>query len=277
MSFRRLLLDVQGSIATVTLNRPEQLNAIDDDMRHDFAELVGQLAGDAAIRVVIFAGAGRAFCAGGSVEHFEREWNGVEFRARSGRLSAFFDELEMLEKPVIAAIHGACTGAGLALALALSTPLMAQLSLPRPSPNASVQQLVGVTEIKVDYSRPGVMERKIWGELVPYDKVWRTGANEPTIITISKDVKVNGSELKAGSYSIHSIPTTGDWTVIFNSAADPKAGYSYDETKKIYTSRFHAGASRAEHAGRPRVGRIAGAVHLVASRRPRPRDGARDP
>jgi hypothetical protein len=120
-----------------------------------------------------------------------------------------------------------------ALALAVTVPALAQLSLPRPSPNASVGQLVGVTDVTVVYSRPGVKERKIWGELVPYDKVWRTGANEQTIITFSKDVKVNGSELKAGSYSVHTIPTPGDWTVIFNSAADPKAFYSYDETKNV--------------------------------------------
>lgn len=120
-----------------------------------------------------------------------------------------------------------------ALALAISVPAFAQLALPRPSPNATVKQLVGVTDVTVAYSRPGVKDRKIWGDLVPYDKVWRTGANEATIITFSQDVKVNGAELKAGSYSLHTIPTTGDWTVIFNSVADPKAFYSYDETKNV--------------------------------------------
>ncbi|MBI2212257.1 MAG: DUF2911 domain-containing protein [Acidobacteria bacterium] len=120
-----------------------------------------------------------------------------------------------------------------AFALAVSLPALGQISLPRPSPNASVHQLVGVTDVTVVYSRPGVKERKIWGELVPFDKVWRTGANEATIITVTKDVKVNGSDLKAGSYSIHTIPTTGDWTIIFNSAADPKGFYNYDETKNV--------------------------------------------
>lgn len=120
-----------------------------------------------------------------------------------------------------------------ALALAVTLPALAQISLPRPSPNASVHQLVGVTDVTVSYSRPGVKERKIWGDLVPYDKVWRTGANEATIVTFSKDVKVNGSDLKAGSYSLHTIPTTGDWTVIFNSWADPKAFYNYDASKDV--------------------------------------------
>ncbi|MFA6957117.1 MAG: DUF2911 domain-containing protein [Thermoanaerobaculia bacterium] len=137
---------------------------------------------------------------------------------------------------------------GAALALAVSIPAFAQLSLPRPSPNASVGQLVGVTDVSVVYSRPGVKDRKIWGELVPYDKVWRTGANEATIITVSKDVKVNGSELKAGSYSIHTIPTPGDWTVIFNSEANPKGNYNYDETKNVLkvtvTPKAHAMTER---------------------------------
>lgn len=120
-----------------------------------------------------------------------------------------------------------------AVALSLSVPALAQLTLPRPSPNATVKQLVGVTDVTVSYSRPGVKGRKIWGELVPYDKVWRTGANEATIITFSQDVKVNGEALKAGSYSIHTIPTSADWTVIFNASADPKAFYNYDETKDV--------------------------------------------
>ena len=71
-----------------------------------------------------------------------------------------------------------------------------QFRTPRPSPSATLTQTVGVTDITIDYSSPGVKERKIWGDLVPYDKVWRTGANEVTSITFSDLVKINGNNLK---------------------------------------------------------------------------------
>jgi hypothetical protein len=90
-------------------------------------------------------------------------------------------------------------------------------------------QTVGLTDVTITYSRPGVKGRVIWGELVPYDKVWRTGANEATSITFSTDVKVNGQPLAAGTYSFHTIPTKSDWTVIFNKKADQWGSYSYDE------------------------------------------------
>jgi len=106
----------------------------------------------------------------------------------------------------------------------------AELNLPRVSQKAQVMQTVGLTDVTIDYSRPGVKGRTIWGELVPYDAVWRTGANEATTITFSTDVKVNGQALPAGTYSLHTIPTTGDWTVIFNKQADQWGSYAYDES-----------------------------------------------
>lgn len=102
-----------------------------------------------------------------------------------------------------------------------------QIDLPRPSPKATITQTVGVTEISINYSRPGVKERKIWGDLVPYGEVWRTGANENTTITFNTPVKVGGKELPAGTYGLQTIPTEGDWTVIFSKDAELWGAFNY--------------------------------------------------
>lgn len=119
--------------------------------------------------------------------------------------------------------------AALVAVAALANVSSAQLQLPRPSQKAQVMQTVGLTDVTITYSRPGVKGRVIWGGLVPYDKVWRTGANEATSITFSTDVKVNGQALAAGTYSFHTIPSKSDWTVIFNKKVDQWGSYSYDE------------------------------------------------
>jgi len=119
--------------------------------------------------------------------------------------------------------------AALSAALLADASSAADLQLPRPSQKSQLMQTVGLTDVTINYSRPGVKGRKIWGDLVPYDKVWRTGANEATVITFSTDVKVNGQALTAGTYSFHTIPTKGDWTVIFNKKADQWGSYAYDE------------------------------------------------
>lgn len=101
----------------------------------------------------------------------------------------------------------------------------------RISPKAEVMQTVGFTEVKIDYSRPGVKGRVIWGELVPFDKVWRCGANEATKFTFSADVLINDKPLKAGSYSFFAIPGTEKWTVIFNKIADQWGAFEYNEAE----------------------------------------------
>lgn len=88
--------------------------------------------------------------------------------------------------------------------------------LPKPSPAAEFTQTVGVTKVSMNYSRPGVKGRTIWGDLVPYGKVWRTGANASTKITFSTDVTIGGTEVKAGEYALFVIPTEDTWTFIIS-------------------------------------------------------------
>lgn len=101
----------------------------------------------------------------------------------------------------------------------------------RISPKAEVSQTIGLTKISITYSRPGVKGRKIWGELVPYNKVWRAGANEATKITFGTDVKINGKGLKKGAYTFFVIPTEKEWTLIFNNIADQWGAFTYNEAK----------------------------------------------
>ena len=143
------------------------------------------------------------------------------------------------------------------VAITCAVPLAsAQIRVPRPSQKASVMQTVGVTDITIIYSRPGVKGRKIWGDalpeqanvkgeatldnqnvrprdavIVPWGHVWRAGANEATLFTVTDDVLINGQPLKAGSYSLHMIPTPDEWTVIFNKDDGQWGSFTYDAAK----------------------------------------------
>ena len=133
---------------------------------------------------------------------------------------------------------------------------LAQVDVPRPSQKASVMQRVGVTDITITYSRPGVKGRKIWGDplpeqakvtgeatldnqnerpkdapIVPWGHVWRTGANEATMFVVTDDVLINGQKLTAGSYSLHTIPTKDEWTIVFNGTANQWGSFDYDPAK----------------------------------------------
>ena len=103
----------------------------------------------------------------------------------------------------------------------------------RPSPPAEVSGKIGDAMITVSYNSPAVKERKIWGDLVPYNKVWRTGANEATVFETSTDIMVNGSALPAGKYGLFTIPGEETWTVIFNSVPDQWGAYNYDTAKDV--------------------------------------------
>jgi len=105
-----------------------------------------------------------------------------------------------------------------------------QIRMPSPSPLCEYKQTVGLTDISIVYSRPGVKERKIFGDLVPYGKLWRTGANMATRITFSDNVRIEGQELAAGSYAFFTIPGENEWTLIFNSVANQAGASEYDES-----------------------------------------------
>ncbi|MBK7632519.1 MAG: DUF2911 domain-containing protein [Ignavibacteriales bacterium] len=103
---------------------------------------------------------------------------------------------------------------------------------PRPSPDATVSQFVGVTNITIDYSSPAVKDRKIWGGLVPFGEVWRTGANEATTITFTDAVIVDGNELASGTYGIHCIPNANEWEVIFSKDTKIDGSSTFDPKKE---------------------------------------------
>jgi hypothetical protein len=109
----------------------------------------------------------------------------------------------------------------------------AQVEMPVPSPAASVSQVIGVTKISVDYSSPAVRDREIWGKLIPYGEMWRTGANSPTKVTFSTDVMVEGKKVEAGSYTLITIPTKDKWTVILNKDSKGNGVFSYLEDDDV--------------------------------------------
>jgi Protein of unknown function (DUF2911) len=118
-------------------------------------------------------------------------------------------------------------------AVGLAVHAEAQVKAYQISPAASVSQTVGLTDISVTYHRPGVKGRVIWGKLLPYDKVWRAGANEATIVSFSDDVTIAGKQVKAGMYAFFVIPRQGEWTVILNSDAKQWGAFRYDSTKDV--------------------------------------------
>lgn len=122
----------------------------------------------------------------------------------------------------------------LSAAISLSTATaFAQAGLPQASPAASVSQTFGNTKVEIDYHCPAVKGRTIWGNLVPYDSVWRTGANEATTITFGTDVMLGGQKVKAGKYALFTVPGRDNWTIIINSDADQWGAYSYSKSKDV--------------------------------------------
>jgi Protein of unknown function (DUF2911) len=126
------------------------------------------------------------------------------------------------------------------LALAQGAPT---LKTPEVSPAARIEQTVGLTRIQVDYHRPAINGRKVWGELVPFGQVWRAGANENTTFTTSSAIKVAGKPLAAGTYGLHMLPTAGDWTIIFSKTSTGWGSFSYDQKEDALRVTVHPTAT----------------------------------
>ncbi|KAB2879679.1 DUF2911 domain-containing protein [bacterium] len=101
----------------------------------------------------------------------------------------------------------------------------------RPSPPAKVSFNLNGNDIVIDYSSPSVKGREIWGKLVPFDKVWRAGANENTTISFSKPVMIEGKKLVAGTYGFHTIPSKNEWIIIFSNDAKEWGSYKYKQER----------------------------------------------
>lgn len=100
---------------------------------------------------------------------------------------------------------------------------------PRQSPNAAVSQTIGTTQIMITYGRPAVKGREVFGGLEAFGEVWRTGANESTVIVLPTDVTIEGEEVPAGTYSIYTIPGEDEWTIIINEKLSWGTGYDESE------------------------------------------------
>lgn len=122
----------------------------------------------------------------------------------------------------------------LALLALAATQVYAQIPTPRPSPTAKIEQEFGLGSITIEYSRPSMKDRKVFGGLVPYGEIWRTGANGATKITFKDAVKLEGKEVPAGSYALYSIPGESEWTILVYSDLSLGGNVAgYDKAKEV--------------------------------------------
>ena len=115
------------------------------------------------------------------------------------------------------------------------------------SPRDSVSGKVGATSIAINYGSPSVKGRVIWGDLVPYNQVWRTGANEATRFTCDKDINIEGKSLAKGTYAFFAIPSEKEWVLIFNKDANQWGAYKYQESQDVLRVKVQAKKSSSMH------------------------------
>lgn len=120
-----------------------------------------------------------------------------------------------------------------AFAIVLAGARAQQITTPQPSPTASVKQNFSTGFVELSYSRPGMKGRTIFGDLVPYGKVWRTGANSATTLTFSDDITIGGKEIKAGKYGLLTIPNATEWTVIITKDVDVTSPAAYKQENDV--------------------------------------------
>lgn len=122
----------------------------------------------------------------------------------------------------------------LAFCLFFVSAVVINFAFAQKSPRTSVSENVGSGKVTIDYSQPSVKGREVWGKLVPYDAVWRTGADKATTIEFTKDATIEGKKVAAGKYSLFTIPTkSGEWTIIINKTADQWGAYDYKQADDI--------------------------------------------
>lgn len=122
----------------------------------------------------------------------------------------------------------------LVMAMALTTTVAsAQLNLPSASPDAEFKQQVGFTEVEVKYSRPNARGRVVMGQLVPFGELWRTGAHDATTIRFSDGATLNGHNIPAGTYTMFTIPTASEWTIVINKATEMHGTSDYKQEEDV--------------------------------------------
>lgn len=129
------------------------------------------------------------------------------------------------------------------LMFSLTFTAEAQSGKPK-SPPVAATHTIGDLKIDVNYNAPSVRGRSVWGKLVPYGKVWRTGANSATTFEVNQDVLINGEKLAAGKYALFTIPSADEWTIIFNKEANQWGAYSYDKGQDALRITTKTGATQ---------------------------------
>ncbi|MCU0425650.1 MAG: DUF2911 domain-containing protein [Candidatus Kapabacteria bacterium] len=127
------------------------------------------------------------------------------------------------------------------LAFVASTTFAQQVRFPSPSSGAVVKQTLGITDVTVTYSRPGVKGREVWGKLVPFNELWRTGANAATVLEVSDEVMIEGQKLPAGKYSLFTVPAqTGEWTLVINKNPNLGGTAGYKQEEDVFRAKVKA-------------------------------------